>query len=144
MLKKYLHRQVSHGFNTPSSVRDFNGNTNVVVSGGGQLRDTDKITNQNAKIFTTNSDYIPKLKGDENSRNRDASLVNQTEVDNVLSKLNLFRCNPNGNSSNEMFFKIKYQYLYNLNKFMIKDKGSYVVPKEKHSKKYSILKIYDI
>ena len=63
----------TYGFNTPSSVRDFNGNTNVVVSGGGQLRDTDKITNQNAKIFTTNSDYIPKLKGDENSRNRDAS-----------------------------------------------------------------------
>ena len=66
--------------------------------------------------------------------------MNQTEVDNVLSKLNLFRCNPNGNSSNEMFFKIKYQYLYNLNKFMIKDKRSYVSSKGETLIKYSILK----
>jgi hypothetical protein len=133
----------TYGFKTPDSIRDFNGNTNVIPQGSGQIRDTDVANFPNAKIFTTLSDYNPKLKGDENSRNRDASLVNQTEVDKVLSSLNLFRCNSNGVETNEQFFKIKYQYLYNLNRFMIKDKALTLVPKEKHSKEYSILKIYD-
>lgn len=133
----------NYGFKTPNTVRDFNGNTNVIPSGSGEQRDTDSITNANTVLFTDISTYIPELKGDENSRNRDASLVNKAEIDKVLEKLNLFRGATDGKINNQEFYKIKSEYLYNLQMVRKPDQPLNLIPKEKHSKKYSILKIYD-
>lgn len=132
-----------YSFKTPNSVRDFNGNTNVVPSGSGEIRDTDLIISKDAKIFTELSSVVPKIIGNENSRNRDGSLVNKTELEVVLEKLNLFRCSSNGSLENQKYYKIKTEYLYNLQKYMKKDTGLTLIPKQKNSKEYSILKIYD-
>ena len=133
-------------FKTPDSIRDFNGNTSIIPNlDNGELRDADTITNPNCMLNTYLSDYIPNIRGNENERNRGGELVNSEELDKCLNNLNLFRGAKSGNSNDvsNLFYSIKPDYLYNINRFMIKDTGLTFVPKEKQSKDYSILKIYD-
>lgn len=138
--------KLNYTFKTPNSIRDFNGNTNIIPnSSNGELRDADTITNPNAVLSTYLSDYIPDIKGSENERNRDGELVNSEELNKCLNQLNLFRGSKTGKLSevSKLFYAIKSRYLYNKNSFMIKDNGLTFIPKEKQSKDYSILKIYD-
>lgn len=138
--------KVEYTFKTPDTIRDFNGNTGIIPdSGNGEIRDTDSITNPNCVLNTYLSDYIPNIRGSENERNRDGELVNRQELENSLNNLNLFRGAKNGNETEvaDLYYAIKPEYLYNINRFMIRDTSLTFIPKEKQSKDYSILKIYD-
>ena len=128
-------------FDTPSTITDFNGQANVVVNNwGGQKRDTDKIKNKNCKLFFRlfNPSTIPEIVENENSRNPDGTLKNLNILNNHLLNLNLFR----GNTEAMKFYKFKYQYIYDDTR-ELDPRGLLLMPKEKLSKDYSILKIYE-
>ena len=142
-VRKSFNNPLNYSFKTPNNVRDFNGNSNIVPSSErGEVRDTDKITNSNCVITSYPDTYVPNLKGNENDRDRSGSLINRSELDKCLNKLNVFRGSKSG-ASGDIIYNINPDYLYDMKKYMIKDSGLTFVPKEKQSKNYSILKIYD-
>ena len=130
-----------YSFKTPDSITDFNGQSNVVVRDiGGQKRDTDKITNENCKLNWRlyNPSIIPEVVENENARNPDGTLKNLNILNNHLHHLNLFR----SDTEDMKFYKVKYQYIYDDSR-ELDPRGLLLMPKEKFSKDYSILKIYE-
>lgn len=130
-----------YSFKTPDSITDFNGQSNVLVRDSeGQKRDTDKVTNANCRLNWKlyNPSIIPEIVENENSRNPDGTLKNLNILNNHLLNLNLFR----GNTEEMKFYKIKYQYIYDDSR-ELDPRGLLLMPKEKFSKDYSILKIYE-
>ena len=107
---------------------------------GGQKRDTDKITHTNCRLYWRlyNPTVIPEIVENENSRNPDGTLKNLNILNTHLLFLNLFR----SNTESMKFYKFKYEYIYDDSR-ELDPRGLLLMPKEKFSKDYSILKIYE-
>ena len=135
----------NYSFQTPNSVMDFNGSANVVVNGVGEIRDTDSIKYPNCKLYynLNNQELLPKIIDNENSRNPDGTLKNKQVLDFQLSRLNLFRGSSGSSDSSIKFYKIKSEYIYDDSSFLTPRTDLSLVSKEKFSKDYSILKIYE-
>ena len=89
---------------------------------------------------------MPKIIDNENSRNPDGTLKNKQVLDYQLSRLNLFRGSSDSSDSSDSsikFYKIKSEYIYDDSSFLTPRTDLSLVSKEKFSKDYSILKIYE-